>query len=36
MMLGVMATINQSLDRDSIELICDDFGVEVEEITPVD
>lgn len=31
MMLGVMATKNQNLDPESIELICDDFGVEVEE-----
>ncbi len=31
MMLGVMATKNQSLEPESIELICDDFGVEVEE-----
>ncbi|MCH1623742.1 translation initiation factor IF-2 [Fredinandcohnia quinoae] len=30
-MLGVMATINQELDKDSIELICSDYGVEVEE-----
>ncbi|MFN7250796.1 MAG: translation initiation factor IF-2 [Anaerobacillus sp.] len=29
--LGVMATINQELDKDSIELIASDFGVEVEE-----
>ncbi|RPF55953.1 translation initiation factor IF-2 [Aquisalibacillus elongatus] len=31
MMLGVMATINQTLEKESIELICDDYGVEVEE-----
>ncbi|MDR4886456.1 translation initiation factor IF-2 [Fredinandcohnia sp. QZ13] len=30
-MLGVMATINQDLDKDSIELIASDYGVEVEE-----
>ncbi len=30
-MLGVMATINQELDKDAIELICADYGVEVEE-----
>ncbi|EQB36379.1 translation initiation factor IF-2 [Virgibacillus sp. CM-4] len=30
MFLGVMATKNQDLDDDSIELICDEFGVEVE------
>jgi translation initiation factor IF-2 len=29
--LGVMATINQELDKESIELICSDYGVEVEE-----
>ena len=31
MFLGVMATINQELDKDSIELIVTDYGVEVEE-----
>ncbi len=31
MFLGVMATINQELDKDSIELIAGDYGVEVEE-----
>ncbi|WP_088105132.1 translation initiation factor IF-2 [Halalkalibacter urbisdiaboli] len=36
MMLGVMATINQELDKDSIELIASDFGVEVEEEIIVD
>ncbi|RFB19022.1 translation initiation factor IF-2 [Bacillus sp. HNG] len=30
-MLGVMATINQDLDKDSIELIASDYGVAVEE-----
>lgn len=30
MFLGVMATKNQDLDDDSIELICAEFGVEVE------
>jgi len=30
-MLGVMATINQDLDKDSIELIASEYGVEVEE-----
>ena len=30
-MLGVMATINQDLDKDAIELIATDYGVEVEE-----
>ncbi len=35
-MLGVMATINQELDKDAIELICADYGVEVEEIIKVD
>ncbi|WP_029266542.1 translation initiation factor IF-2 [Virgibacillus alimentarius] len=29
MFLGVMATKNQDLDDDAIELICDEFGVEV-------
>ncbi|GAA0461586.1 translation initiation factor IF-2 [Alkalibacillus silvisoli] len=36
MIIGVMATINQQLDAESIELICDDFGVEVEEEVVVD
>ncbi|MBU8906971.1 translation initiation factor IF-2 [Desertibacillus haloalkaliphilus] len=36
MFLGVMATINQELDKDSIELICEDFGVEVEEEVIID
>ena len=30
-MLGVMATINQELDKDAIELICAEYEVEVEE-----
>ncbi|MFD1018226.1 translation initiation factor IF-2 [Thalassobacillus hwangdonensis] len=36
MVLGVMATKNQDLDADSIELICGEFGVEVEEEVVVD
>ncbi|HAC1149052.1 TPA_asm: translation initiation factor IF-2 [Listeria monocytogenes] len=35
-MLGVVATINQSLDKDAIELICEDYGVQVEEEIKVD
>jgi len=35
-MLGVMATINQSLTKDAIELICADYGVEVEEKVDAD
>ena len=31
-----MATINQELDKDAIELICADFGVEVEEEIRID
>lgn len=31
MPLGVMATKNQVLDKDTIELICNDYGVKVEE-----
>jgi translation initiation factor IF-2 len=34
--LGTMATINQELDKDSIELIASDYGVEVEEEIKVD
>ncbi|WAA13564.1 translation initiation factor IF-2 [Fervidibacillus halotolerans] len=36
LMLGVMATINQSLDADTIELIASEYGVEVEEKVKVD
>ncbi len=36
LMLGVMATINQELDKDAIELICADYGVEVEEEIRID
>ncbi|UOE57199.1 translation initiation factor IF-2 [Bacillus sp. CMF12] len=35
-MLGVMATINQDLDKDAIELIAGEYGVEVEEEILVD
>ncbi len=35
-MLGVMATINQELDKDAIELIAADYGVEVEEEVKID
>ncbi len=35
-MLGVMATINQELDKDAIELICAEYEVEVEEEVLVD
>ncbi|CAH0346148.1 translation initiation factor IF-2 [Bacillus sp. CECT 9360] len=35
-MLGVMATINQYLEKDAIELIGTEYNVEVEEIIPVD
>ncbi|MEC2076938.1 translation initiation factor IF-2 [Metabacillus fastidiosus] len=31
LLLGVMATINQDLDKDTIELIASEYGVEVEE-----
>jgi translation initiation factor IF-2 len=31
MMLGVMATINQDLDHDTIDLIAGEYGIEVEE-----
>lgn len=35
-MLGVMATINQTLDKDAIELVATDYGVEVEEEIVID
>jgi translation initiation factor IF-2 len=31
LVLGVMASINQMLDKDTIELICGEYGIEVEE-----
>ncbi|MDX8365106.1 translation initiation factor IF-2 [Cytobacillus sp. IB215665] len=31
LLLGVMATINQDLDKDAIELVANEYGVEVEE-----
>ncbi|MFF0825884.1 translation initiation factor IF-2 [Brevibacillus sp. NPDC003359] len=34
--LGIMATINQYLDREAIELICTDYGIEVEEKIIID
>ncbi len=34
--LGIMATINQDLDRDAIELICGEYNVEVEEKIIID
>ena len=34
--LGVMATINQELDFDTIQLIATEFGVEVEVKIPVE
>ncbi|WP_108669652.1 translation initiation factor IF-2 [Peribacillus acanthi] len=35
-LLGVMATINQSLEKDAIELIAAEYGVEVEEEIKID
>ncbi len=35
-MLGIMATINQDLDKDTIELIASDYGIEVEEEVVID
>ncbi|WP_050181408.1 translation initiation factor IF-2 [Domibacillus robiginosus] len=35
-MLGVMATINQELDKDAIELVASEFNVEVEEEILID
>nr|WP_263327977.1 translation initiation factor IF-2 [Neobacillus sp. Marseille-Q6967] len=35
-LLGVMATINQALDKDAIELIASEYGVEVEEEIKID
>ena len=34
--LGVMATINQEVDLDTIQLVADDYNVEVEIKIPVD
>ncbi|UTR10827.1 translation initiation factor IF-2 [Evansella sp. LMS18] len=36
MFLGVMATINQELDKDTIELLAEDFGIETEEEIVID
>ncbi|WP_026771345.1 MULTISPECIES: translation initiation factor IF-2 [Sediminibacillus] len=36
MFLGTMATKNQDLDQDSIELICDEYGVTAEQVVEVD
>jgi translation initiation factor IF-2 len=36
MFLGVMATINQELDKDTIDIIAEEFGVEVEEEVIID
>ncbi|MFC4387441.1 translation initiation factor IF-2 [Gracilibacillus marinus] len=36
MFLGVMATKNQDLDTDAIELICGEYGVEVEQEIEID
>ncbi|GGH82081.1 translation initiation factor IF-2 [Pullulanibacillus pueri] len=36
MALGVMATKNQQLDKDTIELIADDYGVKIEEEVFID
>ncbi len=35
-LLGIMATINQDLDKDAIELICSEYNVEVEEKIVID
>ena len=35
-LLGVPATINQEIDKDAIELICGEYGVEVEEEIQID
>ena len=35
-LLGIMANINQSLDEETLELIADDYGVEVEKEVVVD
>ncbi|UFU01067.1 translation initiation factor IF-2 [Radiobacillus kanasensis] len=36
MFLGVMATKNQDLDEASVELICEEYGVEVEKVVELD
>lgn len=36
MFLGVMATINQELDKDAIELLAAEFSIEVEEEVVID
>lgn len=36
LLMGVMATINQEVDLDTIQLVADDYGIEVELKIPVD
>ena len=36
LLLGVMATINQDLDKEAIELVAGEYGVEVEEVVVFD
>jgi len=36
LLMGVMATINQELDLDTVQLIADEYGIEVELKIPVD
>ncbi|MDC3416360.1 translation initiation factor IF-2 [Aquibacillus salsiterrae] len=36
MFLGVMATKNQELDGDAIELVCEEYGIEVEQVVELD
>ncbi|WP_326492670.1 translation initiation factor IF-2 [Alicyclobacillus dauci] len=36
LLLGTMATINQDIDTDTMELIAEDFGVKVNVVEPVD
>ena len=35
-LLGIMANINQSLDEETLELIADDYGVEIEQEVVID
>lgn len=36
MFLGILATINQEIDLDAIQLVCEEYGVEVEEKIIID
>ncbi len=34
MLLGIMATINEEVDRDAVEILADEYGIELKELPP--